>query len=188
MNCTTDSEDNECIRRCLDGDADAFEGLVVRYQKPVFNAIYQMVQSREDASEICQAVFLKAYVNLKAFDPDRRFFSWIYRIAMNDSINFLSSRRQTEPIPATYQSPAAGPGESLEASELRKHLNEAIGRLSPEQRAVLVLRHFTHCSYQEIAATLQIPEKTVKSRLFDARQILREQLASLGYRRGVSHA
>lgn len=188
MTCTTDNEDNECIRRCLDGDADAFEGLVVRYQKPVFNAIYHMVQNREDAGEICQAVFLKAYVNLKAFDPNRRFFSWIYRIAMNDSINFLSSRRQTEPISPTFPSPAAGPEEGLETAELRRHMIEAIGGLSPDQRAVLVLRHFSHLSYQEIASTLQIPEKTVKSRLFDARQILREQLASLGYRRGASNA
>jgi RNA polymerase sigma-70 factor (ECF subfamily) len=188
MNCTTDSEDDDCIRRCLDGDADAFEGLVVRYQKPVFNAIYRMVQNREDAAEICQAVFLKAYVNLRAFDRERRFFSWIYRIAMNDSINFLSSRRSAEPIAANYESPAAGPEQHLEASELRKHLNRAIEQLSPDQRAVLVLRHFTHCSYQEIASTLQLPETTVKSRLFDARQCLREYLSAAGYRRGVSNA
>jgi len=118
MNCTTDNEDNECIRRCLDGDTDAFEGLVVRYQKPVFNAVYHMVRNYDDAREICQAVFLKAYVNLKAFDPNRRFFSWIYRIAMNDSINFLSTTHQSESISPSYPSPASGPAENLEASEL----------------------------------------------------------------------
>lgn len=188
MNCTTDDEDNECIRRCLEGDSDAFEGLVVRYQRPVFNAVFRMVQNREDAGEICQAVFLKAYTNLKAFDTSRRFFSWIYRIAMNDSINFLNSRRITEPIAANFESPAAGPEAQLEASELREHLTGAMASLSPDHRAVLVLRHVSHLSYEEIAASLQIPEKTVKSRLFEARQILRDRLVALGYRRRISNA
>jgi RNA polymerase sigma-70 factor (ECF subfamily) len=188
MNCTTDNEDNECIRRCLAGDADAFEGLVARYQRPVFNVIFRMVQNREDASELCQSAFLKAYVNLAAFDTGRKFFSWICRIAMNDSINFLSSRRPSEPVPADYQSSGAGPAEMVEANELKLMLDEAIARLSPEQRAVIVLRHFTQCSYEEIADALHIPEKTVKSRLFDARRTLRDRLVARGYGRRPSHA
>ncbi|MFA6957167.1 MAG: sigma-70 family RNA polymerase sigma factor [Thermoanaerobaculia bacterium] len=188
MNCTTDNEDNECIRRCLAGDADAFEGLVVRYQRPVFNVILRMVQNREDASELCQSAFLKAYLNLAAFETGRKFFSWICRIAMNDSINFLSSRRPSEPVPADYQSSEANPAETLEANELKGMIDDAIALLSPEHRSVIVLRHFTQCSYEEIAETLHIPEKTVKSRLFDARRTLRDRLVARGYARRLSHA
>lgn len=188
MNCTTEHEDNECIRRCLAGDADAFEGLVSRYQRPVFNVIYRMVQNREDASEISQAVFLKAYLNLATFDTGRRFFSWICRIAMNDAINFLSSKRPSEPIAASFASPGAGPDEAFETSELRKLVNDAIAALNPDHRAVLVLRHFAECSYEEIASTLQVPEKTVKSRLFEARRTLREQLVAAGHGRRIKNA
>jgi RNA polymerase sigma-70 factor (ECF subfamily) len=188
MNCTTDNEDAECIRKCLAGDADAFEGLVTRYQRPVFNVIYRMVRNRDDASEISQAVFLKAYLNLATFDTGRRFFSWICRIAMNDSINFLSSRRPSEPIAPTMPSSDAGPGEALASSELQEQLNAAIGTLSTDQRAVVVLRHFMECSYEEIASALQLPEKTVKSRLFEARQALRARLVAAGYGRRLSNA
>lgn len=188
MNCTTHNEDADCVRRCLGGDADAFEGLVRRYQKPVFNVVLRMVQNREDASEICQGAFLKAYLNLAAFDVERSFFSWVCRIAMNESINFLSSKRVAEPIAATLPSRSAGPGEELESIELRRHLDDAIAGLSSDHRAVVVLRHFTQLSYAEIASTLEIPEKTVKSRLFEARRALRDRFVALGYGRRSSHA
>ena len=188
MHCITGNEDNDCIRRCLEGDADAFEGLVVKYQKPVFNAIYHMVQNREDASEILQAVFLKAYLNLKSFDTSRKFFSWIYRIAMNDSINFVSSRHQSEPIDPMFQSDDATPEEDVETRELARLLDQEIAKLPAEQRAVVILRHISNLSYEEIAEALQIPEKTVKSRLFDARQRLRVAFLALGYRRSSTHA
>jgi RNA polymerase sigma-70 factor (ECF subfamily) len=147
-----------------------------------------MVQDREDAAEICQTAFLKAYANLATFDTGRRFFSWIYRIAMNDTINFLSSRRPAEPLPMELPSRMPGPEDLVEAHELRREMSNAIAGLSPGLRAVFVARHFTHLSYAEIAIALDIPEKTVKSRLFDARRILRDRLVAVGYGRRLSNA
>lgn len=189
MTCTSDKQDAECVRRILEGDTDAFEELVVRYQKPVFNAICRMVHDPEDAREIAQTAFMKAFTNLRHFDQDRRFFSWIYRIAMNDSINFLASRRETESLLDTQPSDAAGPEETYSSAETRKHLDEALANLTPEYRAVIVVCHILGFSYHDAAEALGIPEKTVKSRLFRAREILRDHLVAMGYRsRSVSNA
>jgi RNA polymerase sigma-70 factor, ECF subfamily len=189
MNCTSDRQDAECARRAREGDADAFEELVLRYQKPLFNAICRMVADREDAREILQSVFMKAYANIASFQPDRRFFSWLYRIAMNETLNFVCSRRPSEQLQETEPSLRRGPDDEFEAEETRRHVDEALSHLTPEYRAVLVLRHFLGCSYHEIAEILELPEKKVKSRLFTARTILRGELEERGYGgRTVAHA
>jgi RNA polymerase sigma-70 factor, ECF subfamily len=182
MACTSDSDDLNSVRRCLAGDAGAFDELVVRYQKMIYNAALHIVRNREDALEIAQGVFLKAFRSLDSFDPERRFFSWIYRIAINDSLNFVAAARRTNDAPVMDPpSGSANPEVELEAKEARRHLDATLGRLAPEQRAAVVLRHFMGCSYQEAAEILGIPEKTFKSRLYEARQILREELSALGY-------
>lgn len=181
MSGTSDKQDAESVRRTLAGETDQFEELVVRYQKPVFNAICRMVRNEEDAREISQNVFMKAFVNLRTVDPERRFFSWLYRIAMNDSINFLASKHTTEPLAASQRSTAAAPDENFEAGETRRHIDEALTHLTPQYKAVLVLRHFLDCSYQEMSEILELPEKTVKSRLFSARHLLRDELLARGY-------
>lgn len=189
MTGTSDKQDAECVRRTLEGDTDAFEDLVLRYQKPVFNAICRMVHDTEDAREIAQTTFMKAFTNLGHFDRKRRFFSWLYRIAMNDSINFLASRHDVEPLAPTQRSLEANPEETCENSETRRNVDAALGKLSPDQRSVVVLCHYLGCSYRDASEVLGIPEKTVKSRLFKARQILREELTAIGYSAGsVTHA
>ena len=82
-------DDKKLMERCLKGDRHAFEALLVRYKKPVYNAAYRMLNNSEDARDVTQTVFLKVYENLDQYDPSHRFFSWIYRIAMNESINWL---------------------------------------------------------------------------------------------------
>jgi RNA polymerase sigma-70 factor (ECF subfamily) len=182
---TSDQLDVLCVRRCLDGRAEAFEEIVARYQKPMFNLIYQMVHDYEDAREITQTAFLKAFSSLKRFDQERRFFSWLCRIAMNESINALASRKPSEPILSDFASAAASPEDRASAAEVRACLRRALQTLSPEYRAVITLRHIANCSYREASEILGIPEKTVKSRLFSARQLLREELRARGFGGGA---
>jgi RNA polymerase sigma-70 factor (ECF subfamily) len=176
-----DEMDRMAVERCLSGDLDAFGLLIDRYERPVFNTVLHMVGDTEDAREVCQQVFMKAFEHLASYDRERKFFSWIYRVAINESINFLKARHPHEPLSERLEYPLANPAEQAEALEEWTHLHEAIMRLDENYRAVIILRHFLHLTYQEIADVLSVPEKTVKSRLFSARQLLREALEAKGY-------
>jgi len=170
------ADDIALVEQCLSGDTDAFGALVDRYQQAVFNVALRMVNRYEDAQDIAQTVFLKAYRNLGSYKAEYKFFSWIYRMVVNESINFLERRRSTELLEDIHVSSEPDPHVSLETAELNRSLERAIASLLPEYRAVIILRHFEDLSYDEIARILRIPEKTVKSRLFSARRQLREAL------------
>lgn len=170
--------DRDLVGKCLTGDLESFGGLVERYQGPVFRVVLQMVSSYEDAQEVSQQVFMKAFEHLRSFDPSRRFFSWIYRIAVNECLNHVQRRKHFEPVSNEQQDVRRNPLQSFEASERSRRVREAVMSLGESYREVIVLRHFLSLSYQEIADTLQLPEKTVKSRLFSARQLLKEMLIS----------
>lgn len=174
-------DDSICIRRCLDGDVDAFDELVDKYQKPVFNAVYRIVLHYEDAREVTQQVFMKVFENLPRFDPHRKFFSWLYRVAINESLNFVSSRRPEDGLNHDVEHPDPSPEQSLQTSETRRDVQQALTRLSIDHRVVIILKHFLHLSYREAAEILQIPEKTFKSRLFTARRELKITLEKMGY-------
>jgi RNA polymerase sigma-70 factor (ECF subfamily) len=170
-------DDHELVDRCLRGDLEAFAPLVARYQKPLFNVALRMVRDREDARDITQTAFVKAYEKLRSFDRRHRFFSWIYRIAVNECLNFVSRRRPERPLLADV--PAADdPQRDAEASELAARVQDALVTLTPDYRLVVILRHFLGLSYVEMSETLLIPEKTVRSRLYTARQRLAEVLRS----------
>ncbi|PYQ50544.1 MAG: RNA polymerase [Acidobacteria bacterium] len=173
--------DRIAVDRCLQGDVDAFGVLIERYQRPVFNTVLHMVGDAEDAREVCQQAFMKAFEHLASYDRERKFFSWIYRVAVNESINHLKARKPHETLDERLQHPRANPAERFEELEEWTHLHEAIMNLEPNYRAVVILRHFVHFSYNEIAEILNLPEKTVKSRLFTARQQLREALEAKGH-------
>jgi RNA polymerase sigma-70 factor (ECF subfamily) len=173
--------DAKFVHQCLQGDVDAFGTLVERYQRPIFSAILQMVGNYQDAKELSQQVFMKAFQSLSSYDPNRKFFSWIYRVAMNESINHLKARRSWEPISEQMMSPEAGPHQRFEAGQRGIDLQRAIRELDPKYRAVIVSRHFLQLSYSEAADALGLPIKTLKSRLFDARQLLRKALHARGY-------
>jgi len=176
-----DELDRVAVERCLEGDLDAFGSLIERYQRPVFNTVLHMVGDAEDAREVCQQAFMKAFEHLSSYDRDRKFFSWIYRVAVNESINFLKARKPHESLNETLEHPRANPAEHFEELEQWTHLHEAIMKLDPNYKAVVILRHFIHLSYREVADILNLPEKTVKSRLFTARQMLREALEARGH-------
>jgi len=171
-----EADDIALVEQCLAGDTAAFGQLVDRHQTAVFNVALRMVNRYEDAQDIAQTVFLKAFQNLSRYKAEYKFFSWIYRMVINESINFLERRRPAEPLEDNHVSPQPTPHDSLEASELNGTIERAIASLSPEYRAVIILKHLEDLSYDEIARALGIPEKTVKSRLFSARRQLGEVL------------
>lgn len=171
--------DEALVARCRSGDAEAFGTLVARYERPVFNLAYRMLGDREEARDIAQTAFLKALESLHRFDDRYRFFGWLYRIAMNEAFDILGRRgRQTE-----LNDVHAADDDLMKAvsqAELGTLVRGALDALSHEHRAVLVLRHYQDLSYEEIGKVLDLPDKTVKSRLFEARERLRAQLAPGG--------
>ena len=169
------------VRDCLAGDPRAFAALVEQYEKPVYNVALRMLRNSEDARDIAQSVFLKAYQNLANYDPQYKFYSWIYRMAINESLNILRVRgRNAGPVDERLPEDSAGPSELLAEDQTREVVLEAIARLKPEHRAVIVLRYFVDRNYEDMAEILGIDAKTIKSRLYTARQLLKDQLSSLG--------
>jgi RNA polymerase sigma-70 factor (ECF subfamily) len=158
------------VSRCLSGETAAFEELVARYQRPLYAVASRMLGCREDARDATQNAFLKAYERLDSYDPSFRFFSWIYRILMNECLNVLRSRRPREAVAAPNA--PQGPLDRIEAEERRRRVRAALRALPDDYRDVIVLRHFAELSYDDMAAMLGVPAKTVKSRLFTARQKL----------------
>ena len=171
------ANDPELVSRCIRGDARAFEPLVERYQRVLFNVALRMVGNREDARDLTQTTFLKAYGGLETYDGKRKFFSWIYRILVNESINFRKRRKPDQELPPEIAS-ADDPAASVYSAELRERVRLALERLSKEHREVVILRHFAELSYSEIGEALGLAEKTVKSRLHAARQRLSELIDS----------
>jgi RNA polymerase sigma-70 factor (ECF subfamily) len=168
--------DEALVSRCRRGESAAFTQLVERYQGPIYNAAYRVLGNADDAADIAQSVFLKIVERLDDYDSQYRFFSWIYRIALNESINLLRRNGREEPLgeEAELEGDAHADPEwqALEA-ELSARVQAALMKLKVDDRMVLVLRHFSECSYVEIGHVLELDEKTVKSRLFEARQRLR---------------
>ena len=170
------TDDTQLIERCRSGDRKAFEALLAEYEKPVFNAAYRMLNSRDDAQDVTQTVFLKVFENIDQFDPSRRFFSWIYRITLNESINWLGKKNRLEPLTHEAAFEGKGPEQEVESASVSANVQAALMTIKSEYRSVVVLKHFLGCSYVEISDVLDIPEKKVKSRLYTARQQLKEAL------------
>lgn len=174
--------DEQLVERCLEGDREAFAVLVRRYQRPIHHAAYRVLGRQEDASDVTQAVFLKMVERLRDFDPRYRFFSWIYRIAINEALNVLRRNGRDEPLDADEEPEgpeSASPEWKASEAETSRKIQRALMRMKPADRAVITLRHFSECSYEEIALALDIDVKTVKSRLFEARTRMRALLEEL---------
>ena len=170
-----DSDDRTFVRQSLAGQTEAFGALVNKYQRVMYTVALRMLGNPEDARDATQDAFVKAYQHLATFDSRYRFYSWMYRILINECLNVNRDRRREEPLDAH----AAGddnPFDTALDAERLVQINMALEQLTPEYRAVVVLRHFGGQSYEEIADALSIPEKTVKSRLYSARQRLGELL------------
>jgi RNA polymerase sigma-70 factor (ECF subfamily) len=170
-------DDGAAVQRCLDGEPAAFEALVGRYQHIMFNVALRMLGDYEDARDAAQNTFVKAYEKLGTYDPERRFFSWIYRILMNECLN-LRRRPATELLGDSEDTVIDPSGaDAVEMAERKRDVRHAILSLSPAYREVIVLRHFAALSYEQMSEAIGVPTKTVKSRLHTARQQLASELA-----------
>jgi RNA polymerase sigma-70 factor (ECF subfamily) len=168
-------DDQALVESCRRGDRTAFAALVRRYQRPLYNAAYRVLGNLDDANDITQVVFVRVLERLDEYDPQGKFFSWIYRIAINESINVLRNRGRDRPIDEALDRPGpdgVGPEFQLQDGQRSNRVQKALASMKTDDRVVLTLRHFSECSYQDMAKIINIDEKTVKSRLFEARQRL----------------
>lgn len=168
------------LTNCQQGDRRALETLVRQYQRPVYNAAYRMLGNADEAADVTQTTFLKALENLDSYDKKYRFFSWIYRIALNESIDRLKQGTRLEAYIDSAAADRERPPDQTARSELADHVQAALMEMTEDLRSVLVMRYFGECSYQEIGEILDVPGKTVKSRLFSARQQLKARLEQHG--------
>ena len=177
-----DEPDIALLARYRQGDRAAFARLVARYQKPIFNAAFRVVGSASDAADVTQTVFLRIVERLDDYDAKYKFFSWIYRIAINEAIDLLRRNQREEPLDDDddFELPeSASPEWRYESRELCDRVQRALMTMTTDHRIVLTMRLFSELSYQEIGAILAIDEKTVKSRIFEARLRMATQLADL---------
>lgn len=172
-----DAEDIDLVERCRKGDRSAFERLIEKYQKAIYNLALRMVG--QDAEDVTQTTFLKVFESIHTYKPEYKFFSWLYRIAFNECLDLLESKKRIETLEEAESVPQPEVDE-VEAREVRGKIDEALMELKVEHRAVVLLKHFEGLSYEEIGQILDISEKKVKSRLFTARQILRDILVQKG--------
>jgi RNA polymerase sigma-70 factor (ECF subfamily) len=184
------ADDHRLIAECLRGNSAAFGVLVRRYQDRLYNTVFRLVGNAEDAQDVVQEAFLNAYQSLEGFKGDSLFFTWLYRIAVNSAISFKRKRRVVIPIDAARggepgvpqgveppdPSELSRPGHALEQQEQERRIQRALSRLSPEHRAVLILKDMEGQKYEAMAEVLQVPIGTIRSRLHRARLELRELL------------
>lgn len=186
-------EERRIIAQVCAGDTNAFEALVVAYQKQVYNLALRTVGNEEDAADMTQEVFLRAYRALGTFRGESKFSVWLYRLTTNVCIDFLRSRRRHPTVSLTaadeddeqpqFDIPAdeaSGPEQQLARSELRRAVVRGLDRLPDDARRILILRELDGLSYAEIGKVLRLEPGTVKSRLFRARRRLCEFLRDDG--------
>ena len=177
----------EVLAAAARGDRKAFGQLVRAYQRRAYAAAYSLVGNRDDALELSQDAFVKAYKAMKRFDLSMPFYPWLHRIVRNTSLNHLKKKKRRgessldEMMESGFDAhdPGYAPDDSASRVELLRHIQRAMDELTPEQQEILRLRHFMELSYGEIAASLEIPQGTVMSRLHGARKKLRTVMESL---------
>jgi RNA polymerase sigma-70 factor, ECF subfamily len=186
-----DVSDLELVKRCQAGQTEAFDELVTRYRTRVFAMIYNMVHNEQDAWDLAQESFVKAWKSIKRFRRHSSFYTWVYRIVMNVTIDWLRKKqikgagsefddsiqlKEIDPASRTVPKADPLPHERMERNEIRAKIDNAIGQLSPEHRAVILMKEIEDMQYHEIAETLGCSIGTVMSRLFYARKKLQNLL------------
>jgi RNA polymerase sigma-70 factor (ECF subfamily) len=173
-------EDADLIERTRKGDVESYNLLISRWEKRVYNYLLRILNSREDALDLCQEVFLKAYQNIRKLDDAQRFGPWLFRIAHNEAYSLFRKRKPEDELTGVE-----APHEPAYPVELTLAAAAALDRLSPEQREAVVLKIYQGFKFEEMAEVLDCPVSTVKSRLYSALDILKSQLAPVRTR-GVS--
>jgi len=176
--------DDELVRRAQQGRSDAFSELVLRHQEKIFNAVFRFTSHWEDACDITQRAFINAFRKISEFKGDAAFTTWMYRIAFNQAVSFRreTGRQKTVPLytkdDEMVREPAIqpNPSERLESEDSRAGVQQALEAMAEDDRQIVILKDLQGHSYDEIAAILQIPKGTVRSRLHRARQELKGRL------------
>lgn len=168
----SETEDIKLVKACLVGDTKAFGRLIDKYEKPLFNAALRIADDYDDARDITQTVFVSAYENLENFNPEYKFFSWIYRMVVNEAINFISRKRPQTKLDPDMASDYKTPEDEHHEGKMRENVEQAVAELPLDYRLVIIFRHWADLPYRDIGFVLDIPEKTVKSRLYSARRML----------------
>lgn len=183
------SDDAAIVKRCLDGDQRAFQELLKRYRRSVYSLTYRMVGHREEARDLAQEVFIRAFRSLHRYDASRPFSSWIFKIASNLCIDYYRKKRlSTVSIQDTFDGEeerprvelvdtGPTPDEIFQSRRERDRLEVLLRSLPPRYRVVVLLRHKEDMSYEEIADELDVPIGTVKARLHRAHRLLRTKLS-----------
>lgn len=183
-------DERDLVTKAKEGDLQAYDELVRRYQERIYSTVYHMTANHEDANDLAQESFIKAYRALKSFKGDSSFFTWVYRIAINKTINFLKQRKKRtqmslndldfnaehDPDLVALVSDKT-PRRDLNLSELQERLNAAMLKLSEVHRMVVTLHDIQGLSHEEISRILDCNTGTVRSRLFYARQQLQAHLS-----------
>jgi RNA polymerase sigma-70 factor (ECF subfamily) len=176
-------EDADLIQRAAKGNVEAYNLLVSRWEKRVYNYLLRITGNREDALDLAQDVFLKAYQNLRKLEEPGRFAPWLYRIAHNEAYSMFRKRRPETDVedmePRSTEGGITVGGSSVFPIELSLSVASALGRLSDEQREAVVLKIYQGFKFEEMADILECPVSTVKSRLYTALDLLKEALAPL---------
>ena len=179
-------DDKFVVRRVLQGEREAFAEIVERYQQPLLNYLGRMLGEREQALEFAQDVFMKAYSSLNSYREEYKFSTWLFRIASNHMIDFwrkkkipaVSLDRSFSEDSAPPQAPDPGPSviRAYELAELRKKIETALHQIPESLRELFILRHVNEFSYEDIAAIKSLPVGTVKNRVFQAKEAVRNLL------------
>jgi RNA polymerase sigma-70 factor (ECF subfamily) len=180
------ADDQRLLADSRRGNLQAFGELVRRYQDRLFNTVYRLLDNTEDAQDVVQEAFLSAFQALKSFKGQAQFYTWLYRIAVNSAISLKRKKRvglsihigpgETFAFEPLDPSEANRPDFSLERQEEEQRVQDALNRLSPEHRAVLILKDIQGEKYETMAAILSVPVGTIRSRLHRARMEMRELL------------
>lgn len=184
-------DDYEVVRRCLQGNREAFNELVEKYSKKIYNLAYRFVGDSEEANDLSQEIFVAAYQNLKKFRGDSKFSTWLFQIATNRGKNrfkYLKRRghfaskghtendEDREGQQKTIPDHSTNPETLLAGKQIQKIVQDAINELDPDHKEIVILRDIEGFSYEEIAQMLNLPEGTTKSRLHRARMVVKEKL------------
>ena len=181
-------EDRDLVKRTLQGDKRAFEMILIKHQRPLLNYIGRMVGNRELALDFTQEVFIKTYTSLATYQPQFKFRTWLFKIASNYIIDFWrkkkidafsidqTGRRDVEGPPFEIPSDERSICAQFELAELRDKVERALDRLPPHLRELFVWRHINEFSYDEIAEIKDIPVGTVKNRVFQSKELIRQFL------------
>ena len=184
------STDEELVARSRGGDLDSFNQLVLRWERPIYALAYRVIGREEDARDVAQETFLRAFRALSGFKGEAKFSSWIYRITLNLCRDWIRRQRRTPVMQAPEgvdiielageATPSASIEDLITLKELGRAVGQAMAALPEEQRNAIILKEYHGLTFQEIADLLECPLSTVKTRLYQGLTVLRKQLQAAG--------